>query len=198
MARRCVRRFTGNTQRLRKLLRYLQQVAEGLAKAHAAGIVHRVLKPDNIMISRDGYAEILDFGLAKLIEPAVRPGQQDASDEGLSEVATAVMRQHSLPGTVMGTAGYMFPEQAQGKIDEIDHRSDIFAFGCILFDAATKRKAFEGKDVLDSLHNIVHASTPQNQGSHPLAPSELQKIVRRCLAKDPDGDIVDRNSYLRE
>jgi len=171
---------------LRKLLRYLQQVAEGLAKAHAAGIVHRDLKPDNIMISRDGYAKILDFGLAKLIEPTISTAEHAGSDERLSEVATAFMPQHSLPGTIMGTAGYMSPEQAQGRTDEIDHRSDIFAFGCILFEAATKRRAFEGKDNLDSLHNIVHAPTPQVKDLNPLAPIELQKIVRRCLAKDPE------------
>ena len=171
---------------LSKLLRYLQQVAEGLGKAHAAGIVHRDLKPDNIMISRDGYAKILDFGLAKLVEPAVSMGPQGTSDEGFSEVATAVMPQHSLPGTVMGTAGYMSPEQAQGKTNEIDHRSDIFSFGCILFEAATKRKAFEGKDTLDSLHNIVHAPTPQIRDLNPVAPADLQRIVRRCLAKDPE------------
>jgi serine/threonine protein kinase len=168
---------------LRKLLRYLQQVAEGLAKAHAAGIVHRDLKPDNIMIARDGYAKILDFGLAKLIEPQV---PTSSGHVGLSEVATAMMPQHSMPGTVMGTVGYMSPEQAQGKINEVDHRSDIFAFGCILFEAATGQKAFTGKDVLDSLHNIVHAPTPQIKDINPVAPDEMQRIVRRCLAKDPD------------
>jgi len=170
---------------LRTLLRYLQQVAEGLAKAHAAGIVHRDLKPDNIMISRDGYAKILDFGLAKLVEPTLSMGRQGGA-EGLSEVATAVMPQHSLPGTIMGTVGYMSPEQAQGKINEVDHRSDIFSFGCILFEVATRRKAFEGKDNLDSLHNIVHAPTPQIKDLNPVAPAELQRIVRRCLAKDPE------------
>ena len=77
------------------------------------------------------------------------------------------MAQHSIPGTVMGTLGYMAPEQARGKVDEIDHRSDIFAFGCILFEAATQRKAFEGRDMLDSLHNIVHAPTPQIRDSNP-------------------------------
>src|ERR1051325_2413981 len=121
-----------------KLLRHLQHVAEGLAKAHAAGIVHRDLKPDNIMITHDGHAKILDFGLAKLIE------QQPLSGSNSSEVATAVMPQHSTPGTVMGTAGYMSPEQAQGKTKEIDQRSDIFSFGCILFEAATGKKPFEG------------------------------------------------------
>jgi eukaryotic-like serine/threonine-protein kinase len=117
---------------LRKLLRFLQHAAVGLAKAHAAGIVHRDLKPDNIMITRDGHAKILDFGLAKLVE------QPPMSGGDSSEVATAVMPQHSTPpGTVMGTVGYMSPEQAQGKTKEIDQRSDIFSFGCILFEAAT-------------------------------------------------------------
>jgi eukaryotic-like serine/threonine-protein kinase len=167
---------------LRKLLRYLQQVAEGLAKAHSAGIVHRDLKPDNIMITREGHAKILDFGLAKLIEQRLA----STSNEDSSEVDTAVMAQHSISGTVMGTLGYMAPEQARGKVDEIDHRSDIFAFGCILFEAATQQKAFEGSDMLDSLHNTVHAPTPQIKDSNPVAPDDLQRIVRRCLAKDPD------------
>src|SRR5438477_6875101 len=107
---------------LTKLLRYLQNVAEGLAKAHATGVVHRDLKPDNIMITGDGHAKILDFGLAKLIEQRT----PSTSPKGSSEVDTAMMPQHSTPGTVIGTVGYMSPEQAQGKTDEIDHRSDIF------------------------------------------------------------------------
>src|SRR3989475_738049 len=167
---------------LRKLLRYLQQVAEGLAKAHAAGIVHRDLKPENIMITAEGHAKILDFGLAKLIEQ--RPAS--TSNEDSSEIDTAVMLQHSISGTVIGTLGYMAPEQARGRVDEIEHRSDIFAFGCILFEAATQRKAFAGCDMLDSLHNTVHAPTPQIKDSNPVAPDDLQRIVRRCLAKDPD------------
>jgi len=167
---------------LNKLLKYLAQVAEGLAKAHAAGIVHRDLKPDNIMITRDGYAKILDFGLAKLIEP-----QKDfGSDSGTSEVATAIIAQHSTPGIIMGTVGYMSPEQAQGHVTEIDHRSDIFSFGCILYEAATGRQAFAGKDVLDSLHQIVHAPTPQVKDINNNAPEDLQRIIRRCLAKEPN------------
>ncbi|MEK6325268.1 MAG: protein kinase [Acidobacteriota bacterium] len=168
---------------LRKLLKYLQQVAEGLSKAHAAGIVHRDLKPDNIMIARDGYAKILDFGLAKLIEPQSPKGSESNAS---GETATAILAQHSTPGMVMGTVGYMSPEQAQGKIREIDHRSDIFSFGCILYEAATRQKAFEGKDLLDSLHKIVHAPTPQIKDFNAAAPVELQRIVRRCLAKDPE------------
>jgi serine/threonine protein kinase/Flp pilus assembly protein TadD len=173
---------------LRKLLRYLQHAAEGLAKAHAAGIVHRDLKPDNIMITREGHAKILDFGLAKLLEPQPLPGGDS------SEVATAVMPQHSTPGTVMGTVGYMSPEQAQGKTKEIDQRSDIFSFGCILFEAATGKKPFEGESVIKSLHMVVYEPAPPLADINPAAPAELQRIVRRCLEKDAD----DRYQGIRE
>ena len=168
---------------LPKLLKYLAQVAQGLAKAHAAGIVHRDLKPENIMITRDGYAKVLDFGLAKLIEPQKSFGS--GTDES-GEDATAILHQHSTAGMILGTVGYMSPEQAQGRTTEIDHRSDVFSFGCILYEAAAGEKAFEGKDALDSLHKIVHGPTPQITGGRAKAPDELQRIVRRCLAKDPE------------
>jgi len=165
---------------LRRLLRYLQHVAEGLAKAHAAGIVHRDLKPDNIMITRDGYAKILDFGLAKLLEHRTLSGADS------SEVATAVMSQHSTPGAILGTVGYMSPEQAQGKVKDLDHRSDIFSFGCILFESATGKKPFEGDSVVKSLHMVIYEAAPSITELNPSLPAELQRIVRRCLAKDPD------------
>jgi serine/threonine-protein kinase len=165
---------------LRKLLRFLQHAAEGLARAHSAGIVHRDLKPDNIMITPDGHAKILDFGLAKLIE------QQTVPRGDSSEVATAVMPQHSSPGTVMGTVGYMSPEQAQGKTKEIDQRSDIFSFGCILFEAATGKKPFEGDSVVKSLHMVIYEPASSLAEFNPSAPPELQRIVGRCLAKDPE------------
>ncbi|HEV2884293.1 MAG TPA: protein kinase [Pyrinomonadaceae bacterium] len=166
---------------LKKLLKYLQQVASGLAKAHAAGIVHRDLKPDNIMISKDGYAKILDFGLAKLVEaPASVFGSETASD-----VATVARDEHSIPGRLLGTVGYMSPEQAQGKT-EIDHRSDIFSFGCMLFEAITQRRPFQGESKVQSLYRIVYEPAPPLSEFNPLAPGELQRIVRRCLAKDPD------------
>ena len=182
----------GEHAELRKLLRYLQHTAEGLGKAHAAGIVHRDLKPDNIMITRDGHAKILDFGLAKLVE---KVGPNPDGAKGVSgEEATVILPQYSTPGMILGTAGYMSPEQAQGRIKEIDQRSDIFSFGCILYEAATGRKAFKGKDVLDSLHQIVHGPTPQIKEFKADLPDELQRIVRRCLAKDPD----DRYQSIRE
>ena len=169
---------------LAKLLRYLQHAAEGLAKAHAAGIVHRDLKPDNIMITRDGHAKILDFGLAKLIEP--EQFSRTGSD-GVSELATAILQQHSTPGAVIGTVGYMSPEQAQGKTKEIDHRSDIFSFGCILFEAVTGQRAFEGKDAIDTLNRIIREPTATIGDLRPDAPNHLQRIVRRCLASSNTG-----------
>src|SRR5262245_37295514 len=188
----------GEQEGLPKLLRHLQHVAEGLAKAHSAGIVHRDLKPDNIMITRDGHAKILDFGLAKLIEPQ-QPS--NTSGEAASELATAIPTQQSTPGIVLGTAGYMSPEQAQGKTDQIDHRSDIFSFGCILFEAVTGRRAFDGKDSIETLNKIIREEAPPITGFRPDVPNHLQRIVRRCLAKDPEDryqTIKDIAIELRE
>jgi len=161
---------------LPKLLRVLQHVAEGLAKAHDAGIVHRDLKPDNVMITSDGHAKILDFGLAKLIEPQASTGSEEPT----------ILQQYSTPGLILGTMGYMSPEQAQGKTKEIDHRSDIFSFGCILFEAITKQKAFAGNDHIEVLNKIIREPAPPLSTFTPNAPADLQRIVRRCLAKDPE------------
>lgn len=163
-------------EELSKLLRVMQHVAEGLAKAHDAGIIHRDLKPDNIMITGDGHAKILDFGLAKLIEP---PANSDS--EG-----PTILQQHSTPGLILGTLGYMSPEQAQGKTKDIDHRSDIFSFGCILFEAITGRRAFAGQDQIDVLNKIIREPVASLSTCNPNAPADLQRIVRRCLAKDPE------------
>ena len=161
------------------LLKYLMQVAEGLVKAHDAGIVHRDLKPDNIMITRDGYAKILDFGLAKLIETR----SPSTTNE---DAATAVMPAQPLSaaGAVMGTVGYMSPEQAQGK--PVDQRSDIFSFGCILYETATGRRPFEGDSAIDTLHKIIYSTAAPITDFNPSLPADLQRILRRCLAKEPE------------
>ena len=96
------------------------------------------------------------------------------------------MQDHSTPGAVLGTVGYMSPEQAQGKVNEIDHRSDVFSFGCILYEVITRRKAFEGKDTIDSLNKIIREQPEAIATLAPNAPVDLQRIVRRCLAKDPE------------
>lgn len=158
---------------LGKTFEYLTQVAEGLGKAHGAGIIHRDLKPDNIMVASDGFVKILDFGLAKLVERRP-PGGDDAT----------VMQPQTHPGTVLGTAGYMSPEQAQGKA--IDTRSDIFAFGCILYEAASGRQPFAADSYVETLHRIINAPAQPLRDSNPGVPPELERIVRKCLAKDPE------------
>jgi len=166
-----------------RLLEYLAQVARGLSKAHDAGIVHRDLKPENIMITGDGFAKVLDFGLAKLVEPQNQP--KVTSDSAESDTLLISLPQHSTPGMVLGTLGYMSPEQAQGRVKNVDHRSDIFSFGCLVYEAATMHRPFEADSAIDTLHKIVYEPAPLIQNFNPSAPSNLQRIVRRCLAKDP-------------
>jgi len=166
---------------LLKVLQYLHQVTDGLSKAHAAGIIHRDLKPDNIMISRDGHAKILDFGLAKLVEATERRLGPEGVD---SQVATVGLPQRTSPGAIMGTVGYMSPEQAKAKT--LDQRSDIFSFGCVLYEAVTGRKPFAGDSVVDTLHKIIHEPAPAIADNNPNAPAELQRIIRRCLTKEPE------------
>src|SRR6185436_7597259 len=161
---------------LRTLLGYLAQAAEGLAKAHAAGIVHRDLKPSNIMVSKDGYAKILDFGLAKLTEkqsadPDVTSGLTDAG-EGTSA------------GAVVGTVAYMSPEQVRGS--SVDHRSDIFSFGSILYEAATRKQAFIAGSHVETMHRVLHDKPTPVEELNKEAPTELRRLIRRCLAKNPD------------
>ena len=164
---------------LRKLLEYLVQTADGLTKAHAAGIVHRDLKPDNVMITGDGYAKILDFGLAKLVEPPPAKTEQDSQEE----VPTAILNR-SQPGAVMGTIGYMSPEQALGRA--VDQRSDIFAFGCILYEMVTGQKPFAGNSMIDTLHKVIYTPAAPVKDFNQNCPYELQRIIRRCLTKDPE------------
>lgn len=160
---------------LRRTLEVLGQAAEAVAAAHAAGIVHRDLKPENLMVSDGGYAKVLDFGLAKL-----RGAPVSARRDGGDATVTAA----TAPGVVMGTVGYMSPEQAQGL--EADHRSDVFSFGCVLYEAAAGSRPFRGTSPVDTLHRIINEPPPSLSSMTPAAPSELQRIVRKCLAKNPD------------
>ena len=176
---------------LRTLLGYLAQAAEGLAKAHAAGIVHRDLKPGNIMVSADGFTKVLDFGLAKLTER--RDGGHDGPESPtVTEGASGV-------GSVVGTAAYMSPEQVAGR--PVDHRSDIFSFGCVLYEAATRRKPFAAPTGVETMHKILNEKPAPVEELNPRAPAELRRLIRRCLAKSPDQrvqSIKDLAIELRE
>ncbi|HEX7253043.1 MAG TPA: protein kinase, partial [Thermoanaerobaculia bacterium] len=157
---------------VRKLLGIVAQVAEGLSKAHAAGIVHRDLKPENVMLSTDGFVKILDFGLAKLVVEPV---------DTASRVPT-LAKPETHPGTVMGTVGYMSPEQAAGL--PLDFRSDQFSFGSIVYEMSTGKRAFDRATSVDTLSAILHEEPEPIGRVNPETPPPLRWIVERCLAKD--------------
>jgi serine/threonine protein kinase/Tol biopolymer transport system component len=175
-----LREYVRNAVPLRRRIELLTHIAEGLGKAHAAGIVHRDLKPDNIMVASEGYAKIVDFGLAKLIEPP-RGWNPLGAD-------SPTMRALTQQGELIGTAGYMSPEQIAGK--PIDQRSDIFAFGCIAYEMIAGKRPFDGDSFVDTLHQILHAEPAALQNG----PAELQRIVARCLVKERD----DRYQSIRD
>src|SRR5262245_33691640 len=170
----------------RKLLDVATQTAEGLAKAHSAGIVHRDLKPENLMVSRDGFVKILDFGLAKLVEPS----SQDAS------VLPTAVASPTQPGTVMGTAGYMSPEQASGQ--PIDFRSDQFSLGTIVYEMATGKKAFQRNTGAETLVAIIREEPEPLAQAAPKAPAPVRWIVERCLAKDPEERYASTKDLARD
>jgi len=171
----------------KRLLDLAVQIAEGLAKAHAAGIVHRDLKPENLMVSKDGFVKILDFGLAKLTETVSR------EDESALPTAVAPPTE---PGTVMGTAGYMSPEQASGQ--PVDFRSDQFSFGSILYEMATGRRAFQRKTGAETLAAIIRDEPEPLSQSAPKAPAPVRWIVERCLAKDPEERYASTKDLARD
>ena len=172
---------------LKSLLGYLAQAADGLAKAHASGIVHRDLKPGNIMVSKDGYAKVLDFGLAKLVE---KPAAPDAT---LNVVTRQAL---TMEGMIVGTIGYMAPEQILGR--PVDHRSDIFSFGCILYEAVTHQRPFAADSQFEALQKIVHEHPVAIESFVADAPLDLRQLVARCLAKNPDERIPSMKEVAAE
>jgi Tol biopolymer transport system component len=170
---------------LKKTLAIASQVAEGLAAAHARGIVHRDLKPENVMVTRDGVAKILDFGLA-------RPLPTVSGDEKTASSAFHATE----PGTILGTVGYMSPEQAAGR--PADFRCDQFSLGSVLYEMVTARRAFKRNTPAESLVAIIREDPEPIAQAAPGAPQALAWIIERCLAKDPEERYASTRDLARD
>ena len=172
---------------LKRLLSVAAQAADGLAKAHAAGIVHRDLKPENLMVTRDGFVKILDFGLAKLLSPGFVTAHGTDSP---------TVTRGTEAGTVLGTVGYMSPEQASGE--PVDFRSDQFSFGSILYEMVTGRRAFERPTPAQTLSAIIEAEPEPLAVVAPKTPTSVGWVIERCLAKDPEDRYGSTKDLARD
>src|SRR5450432_1220826 len=156
-------------------LEWAAQMARGLAAAHERGIVHRDLKPENVFITRDGHVKLLDFGIAKLVEAV-----QAATPHGLMDDTVSPSGSHTRTGVVVGTPGYMSPEQVRG--DSVDARTDFFSLGAVLYEMLCGRRAFPAGPVVESGYAILHA---EQEPLPSTVPPLVAQVVHRCLEKDP-------------
>jgi serine/threonine protein kinase len=161
---------------LEQVLQYAIEIADALDKAHRKGITHRDLKPGNIMLTKSG-TKLLDFGLAKLKQEVAPANVQLSQAPTANDPLTA-------QGTIVGTLQYMAPEQLEGQ--EVDARTDIFAFGAVVYEMATGKRAFEGKSQASLIAAILEREPPAMSSLQPMTPPALDRVVKRCLAKDPD------------
>src|SRR5208337_3325180 len=160
---------------VRKALEYALQIAHGLAAAHEKGIIHRDLKPENLFVTKDGRVKILDFGLAKLTQ----------ADPGSHTSIPTVTHGGTEAGVVMGTAGYMSPEQVRGMA--LDPRSDIFSFGAILYEMLSGKRAFHGETPADTMSSILKEEPPELSETNRNVSPALERIVHHCLEKSPEA-----------
>ncbi|MBZ5629851.1 MAG: protein kinase [Acidobacteriia bacterium] len=158
----------------RRAVEYASQIAEGLAAAHDQGAVHRDLKPENVFITKNGRVKILDFGLAKLAR-----AKAAAAGDGVTAGSMSV----TTPGVLLGTAGYMSPEQVRGK--EVDARTDIFAFGAVLYEMLSGQRAFKGETSVETMNAILKEDPPELETEKLKVSPGLERLVRRCLEKEP-------------
>jgi Tol biopolymer transport system component len=171
---------------VKKVLNIAAQVSEGLAKAHGAGIVHRDLKPENVMVSTDGFVKILDFGLAKLME---------TDTSGVSALPT-VAQPETRPGTVMGTVGYMSPEQASGE--PVDYRSDQFSLGSVVYEMLTAKKPFLRKTAAETMSAIIREEPEPATRLRPDLPLPVRWVLDRCMAKDREERYASTRDLARD
>ncbi len=164
---------------LRKTLDYAVQIANGLGAAHEKGITHRDLKPENLFVTNDGRVKILDFGLAKLSQPE---GPAAVASDAQTLATQGAPMTH--PGMVLGTVGYMSPEQVRGRVT--DHRSDLFSLGTILYEMVTGQRAFRGDSSIETMNAILKEEPPEISSTNRALPPALDRVIRRCLEKSPE------------
>ena len=178
-------RIGGRPMPLDDVLAIARQIADALEAAHERGIIHRDLKPANVKVRPDGTVKVLDFGLAKALEGR---SPQEGVNFGVSQSPTITSPAMTRIGVVLGTAAYMSPEQARGH--DADERSDLWAFGCVLFEMLTGRRAFEGDEVSDTLAAVLRAE-PDLNALPAATPASVRRLLRRCLEKNPKRRLAD-------